>query len=419
MDEKENNFHDKSTEELDRLKKIADLKNADDIGLSKFEKFIKRRIVPIFIPLLTLSATVTFFTLNFYDGEKKKAIERYNSELELVKMVWDDVNEDTLPHSTKYYKSIEFLKQMFKANRSTLKEDEEYIGIDSLHRPIALLQSINADLNNSIKNTTKNNDKNLIVEKKLEKFNSSTSKDPVVLTSDNNVKAISPVIKQKTKINDALNSVPEVTNNYKIYLQYSDKTNIEKVEFLASQLKDYYVLAPLDYVVNNSGYLNEIRYYKETDLPEAKKLEQILKNSTGQDFQLKNINYNKGTGKIMEVWYNNTIPNIPTLEKSKLPIIDSKDNNYKIIYEGNHYAAKGYSNSIINGIDIYIEGYNNDTATLSVNGKKDLILQINKGKSAVLEYGRYKITIKINDYKRNYTIRKVVLYSVVIQEKIN
>ena len=34
-----------------------------------------------------------------------------------------------------------------RIDKNTLKNDENYIGIDSLHRPIALLKSINRDLN--------------------------------------------------------------------------------------------------------------------------------------------------------------------------------------------------------------------------------------------------------------------------------
>ncbi len=59
-----------SNDELDKRKKIADLKNAEDYYLGRYEKYVKRRIVPVFIPILTFVATVCFFSINWYDNKK-------------------------------------------------------------------------------------------------------------------------------------------------------------------------------------------------------------------------------------------------------------------------------------------------------------------------------------------------------------
>jgi len=95
-------------------------------------------------------------------------------------------------------------------------------------------------------------------------------------------------------------------NKLRVYIQYSNKTNKSEIDDLASHLKDYYLIPLINFVENKSGYTNKIRYYSNNDLEKARDLSKKVKEITGIDFKLKNINQPKIKNTI-EVWFKNTI----------------------------------------------------------------------------------------------------------------
>ncbi len=87
--------------------------------------------------------------------KKAKALDRYKSEIDVVKIVWDDVKEDSLPHSKKFNTAINFLTVMDEANRKYYNSDARFIGIDSSQRPIRILYNAIPDLKDRIQKSIK------------------------------------------------------------------------------------------------------------------------------------------------------------------------------------------------------------------------------------------------------------------------
>jgi hypothetical protein len=288
----------KTKEELDRLKLIVDLKNAQDTELSGFEIFMKKRVVPIFLPLLTLMATGTFFAITYKESEKSKAADRYKSELELVKMVWTDMKKnDTTDKDFKMSK--DFLLKMYAANLKTYKEDSVQLGISLNQRPIMILTKVSPSLQKSLNNLNSNISKNENITNITNSTESSVISEPIV-----NNKIVSIVTKKDKNLTLEINKIAE--KKLKVYMQYSNTENKEIVQNLSDQLKESYLVANLEYVKNKSGYTNEIRYYRAEDSAIARKLNDEIKKITGLNFRLKNIHQRKIKNTI-EVWFDNKI----------------------------------------------------------------------------------------------------------------
>ncbi|WP_035644175.1 hypothetical protein [Flavobacterium sp. ASV13] len=279
---------------LDREKVILEIKNLTDAGQSPIEIFMKRRIIPVFLPFLTLLVTIIFFCINWRGTEKSKALDRYKSEVDMVKMVWADMNG---PDTTKKYKrSKEFLIGMFNANSGYYKNDSIYLGIGKNQRPIMILTNMNSDIQKAFAKIEKNNE---LVE----------AIDKVPVTSKSNTESAQTNNTGKTVL---LNRSPEIIeatnkvagNSLKVYIQYTGVVGKDRTQFLASQLKPYYIVPPLDFVGSKEDE-NEIRYYATTNIEVANLLAKRIKDMTGLIFTLKKIN-NTTIHNTIEVWYCST-----------------------------------------------------------------------------------------------------------------
>ncbi|ESU20300.1 hypothetical protein FEDK69T_28130 [Flavobacterium enshiense DK69] len=277
-------------EELDRIKLLTDIKNAQDSELSGFEKFMKRRIVPFFLPLATLSVTILFFYINYSDSQKSKATERYNSELELVKMVWDDMKTNQEPDLKE--KAKKFLIKMYRANSNTYKTDNILLGINEKQRPISIMIQMDSNLVKTIKTINTNE---LIKQEIHVKDIKKVTLDPVT-----DGKTVSVLSKKDNIITNRINVLSR--GQLKIYIQYDKKEEEGKVNGFANQLKEYYVIPPIDFVENKSNYGNEIRYYRQNDKEMANELAGRLQQITGIPFKLMNINQ-PNIYNTIEVWF--------------------------------------------------------------------------------------------------------------------
>ncbi|MFC4477340.1 hypothetical protein [Flavobacterium chungangensis] len=290
---------DKTT--LDREKVILEIKNLTDAGQSPIEIFMKRRIIPVFLPFLTLLITVIFFYINWKGTEKSKALDRYKSEVDMVKMVWADMNG---PDTTKKYKrSKEFLIGMFNANSGYYEDDSIYLGIGKKQRPIMILTNMNSDIQKAFAKIDENND----LVKALDKVPVTSKSNIESAQTTNDGKAV--ILSRSPEIIEATNKV--AGNSLKVYIQYTGAVGKNRTQFLANQLKPYYIVPPLDFVGNKEGE-NEIRYYSTTDIEVAELMAKRIKDITGLIFSLIKIN-NTTVHNTIEVWYRGT-KNIPTNE---------------------------------------------------------------------------------------------------------
>ena len=281
---------------LEKEKLILEIKNLTDTGQSRIEIFMKRRFIPVFLPFLTLILTVIFFCIDLRENERAKALDRYNSEVDIVKMVWEDVKDmDTA--SQEFKTSEKFLIGMLNSNSAYYKKDSQSLGIGVNQRPIMLLTNMNRDIQKALGKIKKND---LL---KIETKNSGESavlKDiPTEIEQGKTVLSVKP-----QAVVAATNSV--AGNALKVYIQYTSAVGKDKAQFLANQLRPYYIMPPID-LVNLKKYDNEIRYYTEADLKAAEQLAKRLEDITGLKFTLKNIN-NYTIKNTMEIWYCNAQP---------------------------------------------------------------------------------------------------------------
>lgn len=385
-------------EDLDKIKIILDIQNLQDNGLSGFERFIKKKVVPLFLPFVTLMATIFFFNINLNETKKSKAIDRYKTEMDLVKMVWNDIKFDT--NTTKFKNSSRFLVEMFQANNGYYKGDSILIGIGKNQRPIMILTRINPSMSEKVATIETNN---TITAKAKEQ--SGEQQTPTVDPGLKSVVSLKPenLVKAVKKYAD---------NKLTVYIQYSNETDKQSADKVADALKADYIVPPVDYVDNSkSGYQNEIRYYDATDLQTARNLALRLNTITGKNFQL--VNIKSKAANTIEIWYDNKayslIPVTPKLN-------NTSEEKYKIIYNNSNYAAPGYFNQITDDIALYVDSYrDNEGARLRINGNTPFFLA--KGAETLKEVNGYRITIRIDDYRRNTTFRKVVMYSIRIEKR--
>jgi hypothetical protein len=276
---------------LDREKVILEIKNLTDAGQSPIEIFMKRRIIPVFLPFLTLLVTIIFFCINWRSTEKSKALDRYKSEVDMVKMVWTDMNgSDT---TKKYKRSKKFLIGMFNANSGYYKNDSVYLGIGKNQRPIMILTNMNSDIQKAFAKIEKNNELVEVIDKVAVE---SKSDNPAVQTSNDGKTVLS---NRSPAIIEATNKV--AGNSLKVYIQYTAVVGKDRTEFLANQLKPYYIVPPLDFVGNKEDE-NEVRYYATTNIEVAKLMAKRIEDITGLTFSLKKIN-NTTIRNTIEVWY--------------------------------------------------------------------------------------------------------------------
>lgn len=280
-------------ETLADTKLRLEIQSLQDNGLSNLEKTIKRRIVPVFLPFITLLATSLFFYITWRAGEKSKAIDRYKSEIDMIDMVWQDVKSPDMKSSA-YIKSRQFLIAMVNANRNYYMEDNEYLGITMDQRPIKIL----ATLDDGMRKEVLKIEANAKVEESISDFSEEESQSKI---PDKMIPTKTILAYKKPQVVKATDKVANA--QVKVYIQYRNKEYKDMAQHLAVELKPYYIMPPID-LVGNIKYGNQIRYYRKTDLPMAEVLAANIKNITGQDFVLKNINQPK-INNVMEVWYNN------------------------------------------------------------------------------------------------------------------
>lgn len=307
-DNKTNNIDldvlDKAT--LDKEKVILEIKNLADAGQSPIEIFMKRRIIPVFLPFITLLVTIIFFIINCQGNEKSKALDRYKSEMDMVKMVWADMNG---PDTTKKYKkSKEFLIGMFNANSEFYENDSSYLGIGKNQRPIMILTNMNPEIQKAFVKIEKNNE----LVKAIDKVSTESKSSNESAQTTNDGKTV--LTNRNPAIVEATNKI--AGNSLKVYIQYTTVIGKDRTQFLANQLKPYYIVPPLDWVGNKEYDDNEIRYYTTTDIEVAKLLAKRIKDITGLTFILKKIN-NTTIYNTIEVWYCSS-KNISTSEASEI-----------------------------------------------------------------------------------------------------
>lgn len=291
---------------LDREKVILEIKNLTDAGQSPIEIFMKRRIIPVFLPFLTLLVTIIFFCITWRGTEKSKALDRYKSEVDMVKMVWADMNG---PDTTKKYKrSKEFLIGMFNANSGYYKNDSIYLGIGKNQRPIMILTNMNSDIQKAFAKIEKNNELDQAINKIGVESKSSTES----AQTTSNGKTV--VLSRPAAVVEATNNV--AGNSMRVYIQYTAAVGKDRTQFLANQLKPYYIVPPLD-LMNNKNDDNEIRYYTTTDIEVAKLMAKRIEDITGLSFKLKKI-YNTTVQNTIEVWYcNSKTASVPATSTTK------------------------------------------------------------------------------------------------------
>jgi len=389
-------------ESLADTKLRLEIQNLQDNGLTGLEKLVKRRIVPIFLPFLTLIVTILIFYINFEAGEKAKAVDRYNSEIDILKIVWEDMKKDT---GSKDYKTSKlFLAHLYNDNIGFYKNDSTYLGIGRNGRPIKILIDNNPAMQELARKIETNN--------QLAQESTKSEQKRVIVDQPQGAKVQPVVAEDKSKIVQLANQY--AADQLKVYIQYSNKDNKQEVEELANRLKINYIVPSVEYVDNSkSGYDCEIRYYNSAYFEKAKKLALQLKSITGLDFQLLNIKNNK-IANTMEIWYNNvpaTVAVPPAASITEKPAV-----NYKIIYEDELYSAPRYFIQVTNTIAVNVDAYNEKTteATFRINNGPAFLLK--KGEETVREEDGFRITLKVNGYQRVRTIRKVVLYSIRIEQ---
>jgi hypothetical protein len=291
---------------LDREKVILEIKNLTDAGQSPIEIFMKRRIIPVFLPFLTLLVTIIFFCITWKGTEKAKALDRYKSEMDMIKMVWGDMNgSDT---TKKYKRSKKFLIGMFEANSSYYEDDSIYLGIGKKQRPIMILTNMNPDIQKAFVKI----EENIALVKAIDQvpLESKSNNEPAQTTNSGNT----VLLNKPQAIIEATNKV--AGNSMRVYIQYTATVGKDRTQFLATQLKPYYIVPPLD-LVNNKEDDNEIRYYTTTDIETAKLMAKRIEDITGLSFSLKKIN-NTTVHNTIEVWYCNAkTPPIPAATNAK------------------------------------------------------------------------------------------------------
>ena len=423
--------------ELEKKKLVADLLTAQGCGSNWLENFMKKIFVPIVVPILTLVAGFLYFWFNHLDSEKAKALDRYKTEIEIVKMVWPDikgVNIDSLNFkkgspcdkkatedcatiternlvTIRYNNAVKFLTNFYVANHEIYGGDISAIGIDTVQRPIYRLKETFPEIKNKVKNEELKQDLSL--------KSTDTTKikdDKSQATKDRRTK-FKPVVNEDTNkaIVSAINKLENDSKTYTIYIQYSNQSNKDKVEKMAFALKSFYIVTPIEFVKNTSNYTNEVRYYRKEDQPKAVELATRLKQLSGIDFSLKNINY-ANTKRVFEIWYDNSQPIPETTEHKN--ITPEKDKEFKTILSEDHYAALGYFNAINDNINVFADDYNpkDDTVKMRINDQA-VTLAIGADPQE-LQVGNYQVIIKANDFKRNGTLRKVIMYSIILRQKL-
>ena len=265
----------KETEELNKIKVVNDILDAQDTR-GRFERFLKDKLGPL-IPVITGIIAIILFVNTYQDkkhNEFKEAQTRYTSELDLVKLVWNDIRDSI--HIDNAIKSAGYIIKINSLNDSLNKIDNKLLGIDSLNRPIQLLISSNPRLLSALTSNVKQktNNEYLLSNKEIRSKKSTTATNKIA------------------------------GNFTKIYIQYSNKEKEPFISEIAEKLKSFYIVPPIDYVKNNGNYKNEIRYYSNKDSIKAAELSIRLNKFYSKEFVLKNINKPSITNTI-EVWIDN------------------------------------------------------------------------------------------------------------------
>jgi hypothetical protein len=388
------NLEDLDKAALDKEKVILEIKNLTDAGQSKIEIFMKRRIIPVFLPFLTLLITIIFFFINWKESEKGKALDRYKSEVDMVKMVWPDMkNMDTASQQFKISKK--FLIGMFNANSSYYLKDSVYLGIGKNQRPIMVLTNMNPDIQKAIAKIEKNN----LLAEALQGMDET----PKVKASTQKPKNAKTVIATKAPaIVEATNNV--AGNALKVYIQYSSFAGKDKTQFLANQLKPYYIVPPIDYIGSKSDD-NEIRYYTATDLETAKLLAKRIKDITGLEFRLKNIQ-NNSIKNTIEIWYCNASPRQTAVVKQ-----DTAQNPQvgELLFDQDSFIGVKFKRQLMTGFTFYVDAFDTKTreATFRVNNSAAELCK--QGVPKTVKVDNFEITITVQDYK-TVTFKKAVYF---------
>ena len=294
-DIKKDNATKKIELEIKKLKKeVKNLKS--DEKLSWFEKKMKKRFVPLILPLLTFIATGSYFLLGYYKDERSKAFERYKVELELVKNVWGDVNYvpqissksivlDSIILKNKKDIAVNYLRKIDIANIDINIEDSSKIGIKPENRPIAILRELIPEMKASF-STHISDESTKGLKPELVKNNDSS------------------IVSQRPKLVSKISETTKNSDLYTIYLQYYFSISIEKSLFVKEQLIKLAYIIPEIEKITIFTFDNQVRYYSKNDSLKAVELVEQLKKVTGCDFKPKYLNLERyKSKKIIEVWY--------------------------------------------------------------------------------------------------------------------
>ena len=411
--------------ELGKKKVISDILSAQSPELNFFERFMKNIFIPIAIPILTLVAGIIYFWFNHLDSEKAKALDRYKTEVEIVKMVWPDIKagnskglgaaseclksldaksycaeRDKNNLNTIYYNnSVAFLSNFYRANQKIYAKDMCILDMDTSRRPIYRLLDAFPKINLIVKNDAVRN----------------TPISDTTKIIDN----ANPVVNQERnkEIVKVISGIQKNTKTISIYIQFSSKDNLKAVTHMANELKNYYIVPPVEFVKNISHYNNEIRFYQDADQKNAIELAERLKKITGFDFALKKIRTTNSKGTI-EIWFDNsqTEPVKGALTKINITPKVLKD-EYKTIIETDRYAARGFFNSINENLNVYVDSFDEEkqTATMRINNVQKTFKVGEASDPFIVD--NYEIVIKVRDFSKNNTLRKVVNYSIIVRQK--
>ncbi|AWA29890.1 hypothetical protein HYN48_07255 [Flavobacterium magnum] len=396
-----------SPQALKKRKEINDVLNSEDGDLSPLEKAIKKRVVPLILPFLTIAITAIIFFFNYMEGQRSKATDRYKSELDLVKMVWADMkNKDT---GRIVDKSVTLLAEMYSANQSYYQRDGELIGITENQRPIQVYANTCPKLKDAL-----NQKRNYIgINNEARKLKAATSTtaltDPMAAgTNKDGVNSGGSVteLKPKEMVDGVASLAPD---KLKVYIQFSSLDYRNLVDELSRQLGDEFVVPGNDYVANTSGYGNEIRYYSKKSEPEAISLHQKVRQITGLDFQLRNIN-RPDIAHTIEVWYDNKPKPVPS-GPVETTVRKSDTEGYSIEYSGQHLVAKGFMNVITPKLTVYFQKYKTDKATLRVNGK---LWVFSLDKNQYVDVDGKRVWIMVAGFGKNDTARDILTYNITV-----
>lgn len=391
--------------ELDKIKTINDILNNQEVKHSWW-----RRMFPYIMPLTGLLLTIFLNFKGCYDKNNiddkakfREAESRYNGELDLVKLVWDDLKkpQDTL----NYNRAIKYVSLLNSQLNNFRKDDSAILGIGNNNRPLSMLFATDTKVASDV------------VDLKINSIGNTITTD---FQSTDIVKL--PSILNNKKNKEIINTVNDIAkNNLKVYIQFANKEDTIKPQEIADKLKQNYIVPPIDYVKNTSGYQNEIRFYNNNDKNKAIELKKQLMNITGQDYALRNINSTAATNTI-EVWIDNTPKDPKFIALKQLPEkpIDNKS-EYELVLNNTLFAAVRYFNNVTDDISINIDNYNEEKneVTMHINDSASFTIEV--GKSKEMKLGDYKILIELLSYERRSSLKrnKVALYNIQLFKKKN